>query len=223
MTTVDNKGAPVRRWIYRIFCVVCVVLLVGAISLWVRSRRTYACDYMAYTFQAPRLGISSVSLESVGGELALNVWKKDVVEQDGWPIGGDLWHDRGEFGWHAELDRWPPYMLVSVLCYQPVYRPRVSWRWIVLGLFAANVVLWVYPVVDRVFTRARRRQRNLCENCGYDLRASSERCPECATPVRVRRPVRGRDATERRPVRGPDATMAGGSDTDGSGRAPHRP
>jgi hypothetical protein len=75
------------------------------------------------------------------------------------------------------LTKYPP---------RPKYlQPRVSdtglyWEvsvplWLPL-LFAAALPLWV---AGRTFTRRRRRDAGLCPACGYDLRASPSRCPEC--------------------------------------------
>ena len=50
--------------------------------------------------------------------------------------------------------------------------------WLPMAVLAVMPALWAYR-----FVKARRGARlGLCSNCGYDLRASPDRCPECGRP-----------------------------------------
>ncbi len=51
--------------------------------------------------------------------------------------------------------------------------------WMPILLFGSIITYCCLP-----FHRRRKRKKlGLCVNCGYDLRASKERCPECGTAV----------------------------------------
>ena len=47
----------------------------------------------------------------------------------------------------------------------------------------AIALLLILPSVILIWRRRHRREGNYCTDCGYDLRASKDRCPECGTPI----------------------------------------
>jgi len=59
----------------------------------------------------------------------------------------------------------------------------MRWRQIIVPCWLVMLPLAVQPALRlRAWHLRRRRTREgRCRNCGYDLRATPERCPECGT------------------------------------------
>lgn len=55
-------------------------------------------------------------------------------------------------------------------------------QWSLLFLFSLLPLLWTLLTWRRLRLQ-KRLPANHCQHCGYDLRASKDRCPECGTPI----------------------------------------
>jgi hypothetical protein len=88
------------------------------------------------------------------------------------PPGWDLHGFRSSTGASGDLDN---HGAIRDLNFQYTY--MIS-DWLVMMVFAVFPALWV---VARV--RQSRKRVGYCRSCGYDLRATPGRCPECGTVV----------------------------------------
>ena len=77
-------------------------------------------------------------------------------------------------GLGVSWDSWPVHTRSERGIYYRIDTVNVSYAWLALPLVAANVIVW--------WRRRRARAAvGMCQVCGYDLRATPDRCPECGS------------------------------------------
>ena len=156
-----------RRWAFNGLAAVSALLFVATCVLWVRSYwRADVCIYKGGDFcrvesNRGTVVLSRYSPSSLRGGLGPR-FVYSTSEAQPWS-GGFLWiedeiNDRGIHRRH-NLVGVPHPMLLLLLAFQPL--------------------MWLRS------RRSRRRRlgSNHCLKCGYDLRATPDRCPECGSPV----------------------------------------
>lgn len=149
------------RRLFKAASALSLLMFVATVVLWILSY-FHEADFVS-TWMSRRLNCL-VAIASDDGVVALNV----EVPGDGLGPMRQLagWSHLGVFVNHLQQG--------SVTIYVTEFH-----YW---DLF---VIFLLIPTGSLIATRARRCQPGggACRSCGYDLRASNDRCPECGTPI----------------------------------------
>lgn len=164
-----------------------------------------ACHFLSRT---KTLGVAShhtlFDTDRLGRPVnATAAWQRNLIVADGivYYLTADLhdrrrderklWYDRRRLSNKdiASVYREPTWHGLSwrryYQDYGSEYVSRRQWSaplWLIAALAALPPLQWA-AIHLRQRRQCLRRRLGLCVRCGYDLRATAERCPECGTPV----------------------------------------
>jgi hypothetical protein len=194
-----RKLAIIRRRLFTAVSVLSLLLFVAALALWVRSyirydgvfytRRTTESPPSATLFRGDE-NLHHRCVQSVVGELCVTTYIKIPIGSERQDVGWEFFthQARGNSTLRQsvrDLARWTnrgygSFAGFGFLSYDAellTIRGIAVPHWFLALLFA------ILPALHfRAAIRSRRRDRTrLCRTCGYDLRATPDRCPECGT------------------------------------------
>jgi hypothetical protein len=162
---VAHKKPQFFRRLFTIASAISLLLCLATAALWVRSY--FRADILIGRSNHGTLIFQSEELASFRGRILL--WR-------GYAPGPEQSHDWNysvsnpyELGGDGPFDCFNTNGIVGILF------PH----WSLATLFALLPTWRLISAILRTRRRAKRQRLGLCPTCGYDLRASPERCPEC--------------------------------------------
>jgi hypothetical protein len=173
-----------RRLAHHLFTLVSAVSLLLCVAMCVLWIRSYLRNDRAYwlkpavTKDGP--GWDSRRITSDGGTLAFDwqvvpLWFRETRTQEAQSGSWGL-----HYGTYPHEHRARSGRIWNRMGFN--YMFQLAWYlevpdWLLVGLFAASPIAKGY-----LYRRRRRRSHHgMCPFCGYDLRATPDRCPECGT------------------------------------------
>jgi len=181
-----------KRRLWNLIALTSLLVAIVAVTIWIRSH--FRADVINIPTGQDSLGHSWIELISNEGVL---YWSRGKnlrdIPQPQHPGGQWDWSSiptiptvRQEFRelakfFHGSEIAGIAWFVDSLSPMQGGWR-QTGWRLAIpdAWLLACSSVLPAAWVAQRMFRR-RRRLKGICPQCGYDLRATPDRCPECGT------------------------------------------
>ena len=184
-------GEGVRRWAFNLAAAVSLVLSLATAALWVRS---YWIDeevvFSAKDVDALRT--NEYSIESANGQTVFDEKSQDYQRDSASAAYARRTLPSESEGWRYENHQNGPVWWGSIsacLGFHMMWRERVGmygrWSYVAIPDWLPLLLFVALPSVRLWRCRRRRDLLPRCRTCGYDLRATPRRCPECGTPAIV--------------------------------------
>ena len=173
---VAHVSLPIfRRRLFTILSMLSLILCLATFALWARSYWQY--DVLTYDYVHPPGPWTRWFLTSNSGVL--------TFARGDYTVPGDS--SRGLY-FHSSSAYRPITGTLGFAWDNHNSDPTVNFmrysldfpHWSLATLLAIAPIFWFFGPRVR---RAKRHRLGLCPSCGYDLRATPDRCPECGTPA----------------------------------------
>ena len=176
-----------RRRLFNILSAISLVLCLATVALWVRSY------YVRDSLHFGRHNGNSHVMQSILGRVHL------LSHLSGGRESGQTFYYRDRLlphaTWNGGMSGYPPRVHWRLGCawqnYSQYHLPitiggqgfSTSRRLIILPYRWPALLFALLPTIAllRAIRRRQRGRQSMCAQCGYDLRATPDRCPECGT------------------------------------------
>jgi hypothetical protein len=178
-----------KRRLFNLAAATSLLLCVGTVALWVRSRGNFEYFHYGWPEKVP----GNRGYERIFSNKGIIGYVHCVKRHP--QIGSNLWYGYGFEHERMASRQAPPGSVFRGrqwrgfgYMHESFNAPDGAIQFWAGGIYCPHwflaLLLLTLPLQQVVAAQRARlnRQRDLCECCGYDLRESPDRCPECGTP-----------------------------------------
>jgi hypothetical protein len=182
----------VKRRLFNVLAGTSLALCVMTAVFWVRSY--FSLDTIFVPTLIP-VASRMIVLESGCGFLLVGTQYYPSALRSNWGFGaGKPYPLTG--AWMSDRQTFYLFGVRIVRLHDKAANNQTNWG-VFTPCWLATVTTMLLPAIKlrQKYTR-RNRSRGLCPHCGYDLRATPERCPECGSPAQPNPAGKGKSGSQ---------------------------